>query len=476
MKKEKNESNCITSSSSKEEISSFFSSQFKIAKEIQDNIKKEDISGDILLDLSDNDLKKIGLKIGPIKKIKKYLGENKANFPEKIIEEKIDDSSSVEDVKNFFEKSIGFKMDSDFDGKKLLELKNEDIQNLGLNLGQRKKLEKYIKHFKTKISENNEKINKEKKKPAVKVKDLKKEEKKEDKKNEGEAPPPHPNINKEQEKKGEQEKEEQKEKQKKENEIDDKINEQKKVKKVDKEGEKEEDKKEEKEENKDEDKEEDKKVKKVDKEGEKEEDKKEEKEENTDEEKEEDKNGEKEENKDEEKEEDKNGENIDDNKEEIQRDNGINEENPSNLENIDKEIIEEKEKEQKEIVEPPKIIYQNIDSVEIKPLNIESKNNIFFILSIKDDFYLNSNLSTYEITEDKQIINHPYNILLNEEIYPLNEDKKRMLLIQLPLEKNINKLWINVLINNKESEEKEMKDKKEDGKEKIEEEKEEGEL
>ena len=201
MKKEKNESNCITSSSSKEEISSFFSSQFKIAKEIQDNIKKEDISGDILLDLSDNDLKKIGLKIGPIKKIKKYLGENKANFPEKIIEEKIDDSSSVEDVKNFFEKSIGFKMDSDFDGKKLLELKNEDIQNLGLNLGQRKKLEKYIKHFKTKISENNEKINKEKKKPAVKENDLKKEEKKEDKKNEGEAPPPHPNINKEQEKK-----------------------------------------------------------------------------------------------------------------------------------------------------------------------------------------------------------------------------------------------------------------------------------
>ena len=71
MKKEKNESNCITSSSSKEEISSFFSSQFKIAKEIQDNIKKEDISGDILLDLSDNDLKKNWIKNWSHKKNKK---------------------------------------------------------------------------------------------------------------------------------------------------------------------------------------------------------------------------------------------------------------------------------------------------------------------------------------------------------------------------------------------------------------------
>ena len=100
----------ITSSSTKEEISSFFSFKYNISQEVQDNIKKEDISGDILLDLVDNDFKKIGLKIGPIKKIRKYLGEIKSNFPEKSIEEKIDASSTVEEVKDFFEKSIGFKM------------------------------------------------------------------------------------------------------------------------------------------------------------------------------------------------------------------------------------------------------------------------------------------------------------------------------------------------------------------------------
>ena len=112
----------ITSSSTKQDISSFFTYKYKISKEIQTNIIKEDISGDILLDLLDEDLKKLGFKIGPIKKVRKYLNEHKDNFPEKKIEEKLDDSSSVEEVKKFFENCINFKLDSDIDGKQLLEL------------------------------------------------------------------------------------------------------------------------------------------------------------------------------------------------------------------------------------------------------------------------------------------------------------------------------------------------------------------
>ena len=38
---------------------------------------------------------------------------------------------------------------NNLDGKSLLELSDEAIKNLGLNLGQRKKLIKYISYFKT---------------------------------------------------------------------------------------------------------------------------------------------------------------------------------------------------------------------------------------------------------------------------------------------------------------------------------------
>ena len=65
----------ITSNSSKEEIAEFLKSKFNISKQSQNNIIKEDISGDILLSLTDKEFKSLDLKIGPIKKITKYLSE-----------------------------------------------------------------------------------------------------------------------------------------------------------------------------------------------------------------------------------------------------------------------------------------------------------------------------------------------------------------------------------------------------------------
>ena len=166
----------ITSSSTKEETAAFFLTKFKISKELQDKMIKEDISGDILLNIEEDELKKIGFKIGPIKKVKKYLSENKADFPEKKLDEEIDDLSTVEDVKTFFENYIGFKGDIGIDGKQLLELKKEDMLKMGLNLGQIKKLEKYIKHFREAQSKKKEKekekvINKDDNKPPENVED-----------------------------------------------------------------------------------------------------------------------------------------------------------------------------------------------------------------------------------------------------------------------------------------------------------------
>ena len=180
----------ITSSSSKEDISSFFSNKFKVSQEVQTNLIKEDISGDILLDLQDNDLKKLGLKIGPIKKVRKYLNENKDNFPEIKIEEKINESSSVEEVKTFFENCINFKLESELDGMLLLELSDEDISKLGLNIGQKKRLIKYINFFKSNKPENKEDIDKkeeksdEKEEEKAEQKNKDKEEEEEDKKKE----------------------------------------------------------------------------------------------------------------------------------------------------------------------------------------------------------------------------------------------------------------------------------------------------
>ena len=140
----------ITCESTKEEVANYFLTLLKFGDETKNNFIKEDISGDILLDLNDTDLKKLNLKLGQIKKIKKYIEENKENLVKKEIKEVISIYSSPEEVSTFFESSLNFKENlNKLDGKGLLELNNEEIEKLGLNLGQKKKLVKFIQHFKT---------------------------------------------------------------------------------------------------------------------------------------------------------------------------------------------------------------------------------------------------------------------------------------------------------------------------------------
>ena len=90
------------------------------------------------------------MKIGQIKKIQIYLQNNKDKFILKPYKEIITTSSKEQDVKSFFEKYLAFKGNlNDINGKKMLELTIEDMKNIGLNLGQRKKLIKYIEYVKT---------------------------------------------------------------------------------------------------------------------------------------------------------------------------------------------------------------------------------------------------------------------------------------------------------------------------------------
>ena len=140
-----NDDNFISIDSSKEEVAKFFSSNFNFSKEIIDNFIKEDISGEVLIDLETSDFKLLGLKIGPIKKIQSFLNKNKDKFIPKPINLSININSSSNDVKTFFEKYLNYKESlNNINGKQLFGLSLEEMEKEGLNLGQRKKLSKYI--------------------------------------------------------------------------------------------------------------------------------------------------------------------------------------------------------------------------------------------------------------------------------------------------------------------------------------------
>ena len=148
----------ITSSSSPEEVVDFLSKRIKLSDEVIQKLKSEAISGDILLSLDDEDYKLLGIKLGPKKKIKKYLDENKSDFPEKEFDIILSINSTKEEVKDFLEKSLGITEDVDLDGKSLLDLRDDDIENLGLNIGKKIRLKKYLKYLNNIKQKNPEKV------------------------------------------------------------------------------------------------------------------------------------------------------------------------------------------------------------------------------------------------------------------------------------------------------------------------------
>lgn len=156
--------NPINENSSKEEVAEYLSKKLKFKEEDTQKFIKEDISGDVLYDLEENDLKNFGLKVGPLKKLKTFVKEFKEKFGEKFeankIDEKITKNSSSEEVTAFFKKCLNFSGNlNNMDGKGLLEMNDEDINKLGLNLGQKKKIKRFINYFKSLKIEEPENMN-----------------------------------------------------------------------------------------------------------------------------------------------------------------------------------------------------------------------------------------------------------------------------------------------------------------------------
>ena len=138
----------LSINSTEEEVSKFFSSNYKMTKKIKDNIIKESITGETLIYLEDNDYTFLGIDPDIKVKIKNYLEANKNQFNEIPINIILDNNSNINEVKKFCKEYLYFKgeLSNDLNGQKIFKLTEQEMKNIGLNLGQRKKLLNYIKH------------------------------------------------------------------------------------------------------------------------------------------------------------------------------------------------------------------------------------------------------------------------------------------------------------------------------------------
>ena len=143
----------ITIESTKEDVAFFIFNKYKKdienIKDIYNNIIKENISGEILLDLEKyNEYMSLGIQESLKEKLKKYLEDNKERFIRKPIEITIGFNSKNDEIKDFFKNYLSYEGQinniNNIDGKKMLNLSYEDMKKIGLNIGQRIKLNNYI--------------------------------------------------------------------------------------------------------------------------------------------------------------------------------------------------------------------------------------------------------------------------------------------------------------------------------------------
>ena len=134
--------------SSCEDVSKFFSDKYKITEETRNKLISESISGDVLLDIGKEDLNFLCFPKLTFIKITNYLKQFKDKYKEKIINEELSSISTKENIKTFFEVNLNFKGNlNNIDKNDFLNLDEEKMKILGLNLGQRKRLSRYIKYF-----------------------------------------------------------------------------------------------------------------------------------------------------------------------------------------------------------------------------------------------------------------------------------------------------------------------------------------
>ena len=144
----------ITKDSTPEDIVNYFSQILNLDEKNLNGFIEENISGEILPLLENKDFEKLGIKLGHKKKIQNFINENLTRLTSFNKDIKISNNSNENDVKIFFENYLNFKNDiGNINGKKLFSLTEEEMKDMGLKLGQRKKLNMIIKQLRKKQQE-----------------------------------------------------------------------------------------------------------------------------------------------------------------------------------------------------------------------------------------------------------------------------------------------------------------------------------
>ena len=154
----KNENKTITKNSSPEEVSQFLAANYNLTEENKISLIKENISGDILPLLDNQEFKELGIKLGQKKKIQKFISENIDNLTANQIDNVVNINSDKEEIKIFLANYLNIKDKEkikDIDGKKLISLNEQEMKNIGLTIGQRKKLVMFIEKMQKTMKENN---------------------------------------------------------------------------------------------------------------------------------------------------------------------------------------------------------------------------------------------------------------------------------------------------------------------------------
>ena len=148
--------------STPEQVVEFFVQNYNFKKMDLILFIKEDISWDVFPYLNKQDFKELGIKLGHWKKLEKFITDNKDKLLENQAninnnEFNINMDSDIDTIKAFFKNFLDFRSENfifNIDGKKLFSMNEQDMKNMGLTLGQRKKLNIYLQNILKKINNN----------------------------------------------------------------------------------------------------------------------------------------------------------------------------------------------------------------------------------------------------------------------------------------------------------------------------------
>lgn len=145
----------LTKESPKDDVAEFCKYRLGFPVDTLKIIINEFLSGDVLPFIIEQELTEIGFNLICRSKILKYVKKNKEKFKDLKFNEKILFNTTKEEMEKFLDKNLDFKGgQNEIDRKGLIKLKVEDMKNLGMKLGQRKRLRNIQKQILKNILKN----------------------------------------------------------------------------------------------------------------------------------------------------------------------------------------------------------------------------------------------------------------------------------------------------------------------------------